>query len=59
MLKSAAEDTRWSIISALAALTGFIVAGFFEYNFGDSEVLMLLVFIVSVPYGAYARPVES
>ena len=51
MLKTAAEDTRWGILSALAALTGFLVAGLFEYNFGDSEVLLLLLFIVSLPYG--------
>ncbi|MBI4473765.1 MAG: O-antigen ligase family protein [Acidobacteria bacterium] len=53
-LKTAAEDTRWAILSALAALTGFLVAGFFEYNFGDSEVLLLLLFIVSLPYGVHA-----
>src|SRR5947207_7946481 len=35
MLKVAAGDTRWAIVSALAALTGFMVSGFFEYNFGD------------------------
>ena len=56
MLKAANEDTRWTALSALAALTGFIVSGFFEYNFGDSEVLLLLLFIVSMPYGV-SRPV--
>jgi putative inorganic carbon (hco3(-)) transporter len=59
MLKTAAHDTRWVIVSALAALTGFLVAGLFEYNFGDSEVLMLLLFIVSLPYGVYALPAET
>lgn len=53
MLKAATEG-RWVILSALSALTGFVVAGFFEYNFGDSEVLLLLLFIVSLPYGAIA-----
>ena len=55
MLKKAAEDAQWIVLSALAALTGFVVAGFFEYNFGDSEVLILLLFIVSAPYGAAVR----
>jgi O-antigen ligase len=59
MLKTAAADTRWVIVSALAALTGFLIAGFFEYNFGDSEILLLLLFIVSLPYGVYAVPAES
>ena len=60
MLKSARDDTRWIVLSAVAALTGFIVAGFFSYNFGDSEILLLLLFIVSVPYGiAATMPVED
>src|SRR5205823_4411245 len=60
MLKTAASDTRWTVLSALSALTGFIVAGFFSYNFGDSEVLLLLLFIVSLPYGVNRTvPVED
>jgi hypothetical protein len=55
MLKTATSDTRWIILSAISALTGFIIAGFFSYNFGDSEVLLLLLFIVSVPYGVYKK----
>jgi O-antigen ligase len=51
MLKTVTDDSRWVVLSALAALTSFIVAGFFAYNFGDSEVLLLLLFIVSIPYG--------
>jgi hypothetical protein len=53
MLKTESES-RWVVLSALAALTGFLVSGFFSYNFGDSEVLLLLLFIVSVPYGVTA-----
>jgi O-antigen ligase len=55
MLKTAGDETRWTILSAIAAVTGFLIAGFFEYNFGDSEVLLLLLFIISLPYGAYER----
>jgi len=58
MLKTATEDTRWTVLSAIGALSGFVVAGFFEYNFGDSEVLLLLLFIVSVPYGLHSVPSE-
>ncbi len=46
---------RWVSQSALAALVGFLVAGLFEFNFGDSEVLMLFLFIVSVPFGMAGR----
>lgn len=59
MYKTADEGTRWAALSALSALTGFLVAGLFEYNFGDSEVLMLLLFILSVPYGLAGKKLQS
>ena len=34
------------ILGALAATVGFIVAGFFEYNFGDSEIAMMMYFLM-------------
>ncbi|MCK4337839.1 MAG: O-antigen ligase family protein [Candidatus Aminicenantes bacterium] len=36
--------------AALAALTGLVSAGLFEYNFGDSEVVVLFLYIISVPF---------
>ncbi len=55
-LKGTTDPTlRFVSLSALAALTGFLVAGLFEFNFGDSEVLMLFLFIVSVPFGVAAH----
>jgi O-antigen ligase len=42
---------RWVTLGALSALIGFFVAGMTEYNFGDSEVLLLLLFLVSIPFG--------
>jgi len=60
MIRTAGSETRWVSLSALAALTGFIISGFFAYNFGDSEVLLLLLFIVSIPYGlSRTVPVEN
>jgi len=43
--------TKWSSVSGLTVLVAFVFAGLFEYNFGDSEVLMLFLFLVSIPYG--------
>ena len=37
--------------SALATVVALLVAGLFEYNFGDSEVLMLFLIIVTLPAG--------
>jgi O-antigen ligase len=60
MMRTAAQENRWIPISALSVLTGFIVSGLFSYNFGDSEVLLLLLFLVSLPYGAAKSvPVET
>ena len=42
---------KWSAVSGLTVLVAFVSAGLFEYNFGDSEVLMLFLFFVSIPYG--------
>lgn len=60
ILKTVVSDSRWVVLSALSALTGFIISGFFSYNFGDSEVLLLLLFIASLPYGVSKTvPVEE
>lgn len=38
--------------TALATVTALLAAGMFEYNFGDSEVLMLFLTIVTLPAAA-------
>jgi len=35
---------------ALAALLALITAGFFEYNFGDSEVTTLFLYLMTIPF---------
>jgi hypothetical protein len=37
-------------VAALAVLTALMVAGAFEYNFGDSEVLMFVLIVAALPY---------
>lgn len=46
---------KWVSVSGLSVLVSFVVAGLFEYNFGDSEVLMLFMFLVSVPYAVWTN----
>ena len=36
----------------LAALAAMLAAGLFEYNFGDSEFLMMLLVVITLPYAA-------
>jgi hypothetical protein len=33
-------------------MVAMLAAGLFEYNFGDSEFLMLLLLIVTLPFAA-------
>ena len=41
--------------AALAAIASMLSAGLFEYNFGDSEFLMLFLVIVTLPFAAARR----
>lgn len=49
--RSAQPYVKWTAVAGLAVWLAFLVEGLFEYSFGDSEVLMLFMFLVSVPYG--------
>jgi putative inorganic carbon (hco3(-)) transporter len=40
--------------AALGAWAALLVAGLFEWNFGDSEVLMLFLFMMAAPYAVAA-----
>ena len=39
-------------MAALACVVAMVLAGMFEYNFGDSEFLMLFLLLVVLPYAA-------
>jgi len=39
--------------AGLACLAAMITAGMFEYNFGDSEFLMLFLLLMTLPYAAH------
>ena len=41
--------------AALAAMAATLAAGLFEYNVGDSEFLMMLLLVITLPFAA-ARP---
>jgi O-antigen ligase len=38
------------VVGSLASVTGFHVTGLFEYTFGDSEVIMLVYFLMALPF---------
>jgi O-antigen ligase len=43
---------RFLAAAALAAVVSMLTAGMFEYNFGDSEFLMLFLILVTLPFAA-------
>ena len=44
------SDDRALVLGSLAALVTFLVAGLFEYNFGDTEVLMVAIALMALPF---------
>jgi O-antigen ligase len=46
------QHHRLLAATALAAVVAMLCAGMFEYNFGDSEFLMLFLILVTLPFAA-------
>jgi putative inorganic carbon (HCO3(-)) transporter len=46
----AAPERRALICASLAGVAGFLVAGLFEHNFGDAEVVMLVYALMAQPW---------
>jgi len=47
-----ATARRWLPAAGLAVVVAMLTAGLFEYNFGDSEFLMLFLFLITLPFAA-------
>jgi O-antigen ligase len=45
-----ATERRALVLGSMFAVVAFLVAGLFEYNFGDSEVLMVVSSLMAVPF---------
>ena len=46
----ASLGARTAAAAAIAAVVGMLAAGLFEYNFGDSEFLMLFLLLITLPF---------
>ena len=42
------EFLKSLLLGFLAAFSAFLISGIFEYNFGDSEVIMLVWFLTAI-----------
>ena len=49
------EHDQTLAAAGLATIAGMLSAGLFEYNFGDSEFLMLFLVLVTLPFAASRR----
>jgi len=48
-----------ALASCLLAMVGLTVAGLFEYNWGDSEIWIVTLFVLAVPAALEGRPREK
>jgi len=46
------DRARYLSAAGLGALAAMLAAGFFEYNFGDSEFLLTLLILLTLPWAA-------
>ena len=58
-LPAAAADDRALVLGSLAAIVTFLVAGLFEYNFGDTEVLMVALAMMALPFAVAGGRVST
>ncbi len=47
------------VAGSLACVAGFLAAGMFEYNFGDSEIVTALYFVMALPFFARASETDA
>ena len=52
------EESRGLVLGSMAAIAAFLVAGLFEYNFGDTEVLLVAVSLMALPF-VVARDLDA
>jgi O-antigen ligase len=54
------RSNRYPVLAAagIAAMAAMATAGLFEYNFGDSEFMMLFLLLITLPFAA-RRPIAS
>lgn len=50
LLRGQTGEGRAVTAGVLFAFIGFLVAGLFEYNFGDSEIKFILFYFISLPF---------
>jgi O-antigen ligase len=57
--KTRSSSLRSLPTAALASVVAMLAAGMFEYNFGDSEFLMLFLLLITLPYAGDRVPATT
>jgi O-antigen ligase len=57
--KTRSSSLRSLPTAALASVVAMLAAGMFEYNFGDSEFLMLFLLLITLPYAGDRVPAST
>ncbi len=50
LLKNKDPTLRPFTVAALGALFALFIAGLFEYNFADSEITALFLYLITIPF---------
>lgn len=58
-LPAEATAERALVVGSMAAITGFLIGGLSEYNFGDSEVVMVAWVIMALPWAVDGQAKDS
>jgi O-antigen ligase len=58
-LRADAPEARALVAGSIAAVAAFLVAGLFEYNFGDTEVLLVACSVMALPFVVGNREARS
>ncbi|MBZ5514398.1 MAG: O-antigen ligase family protein [Acidobacteriia bacterium] len=58
LLTATAREARFASLAALLGLSGFLLAGFFDYTYGHSLGLILLAFSVLPPLSLFSPPAQ-
>jgi O-antigen ligase len=54
-----APAERALVVGGIAAITGFLIGGLSEYNFGDSEVVMVAWVVMALPWAVGGQAKDS
>ena len=53
LARSSGDAAMWGV-GSFSILVALMIAGLFEYNFGDSEILMAVLLVLALPYSVRA-----